>query len=139
VRLLLSLFLCALTSNVICQTQGYKNQDKIIEVYGIDWFQSRFNENSSILDIMDKYVSYGFSVEEIIEEKYQDQNALKEIPLVSKNHDVLSIWEFLSDYENENFNPLKYSFFPTKEEQFYFLKDSNKIIRIRSIQYLNSI
>ena len=139
VRIVLSLFLCALTGNVICQTQGYQNQDKIIEVYGIDWFQSRLDQNSSILELFDNYISYGFSVEEILPEKYQDENALRKIRLVSKNDQSISIDEFLINYQNQDFNPLKYNFFPQKEEQFYFLKDQNRIIRVKSFTYLNSL
>lgn len=112
---------------------------KIISIYGNDWYQSRLQENSSILKLFDNYISNGFSVEEILPEKYQDEKALKEIPLVSKNNQTISIDEFLINYQNQDFNPLKYKFFPQKEEQLYFLKDQNKIIRIKSLTYLNSL
>jgi hypothetical protein len=138
-RILLSLLLLCFVKILIAQNPTIQHQSEIIEVYGENWYEMRSQEQGNLLNLMDRYISWGFTVEEIPAVKYQDDIALREIPLVSKNGQTSSIDEFLEEYNSENFNPLKYYFFPQKEEQFYFLKDQNKIIRIKSINYLNSL
>ena len=139
VRIVLSLFLLLMAYVGVCQNQPFYNQSKIIEVYGENWYEARRNEENSILLLLDKYIQFGFTVEEIIPEKYQDEKAIREIPLMGKGVEFKDVDDFLLDYEDVNFNPLKYGFFPSKEEQFYFLKNTTKIIRIKSLKYLNSL
>ena len=139
VRIVLSLFLLLMACVGVCQNQPFYNQSKIIEVYGENWYEARINEENSILLLLDKYIQFGFTVEEIIPEKYQDEKAIREIPLMGKGVEFKDVDDFLLDYKDVNFNPLKYGFFPSKEEQFYFLKNTTKIIRIKSLKYLNSL
>jgi hypothetical protein len=58
------------------------------------------------------------------------------VPLLSKNNDSVSVQEFLSDSETIDFNPLKYRFFPTHENQVFKLAGVNKIIYIKPIDFL---
>ena len=124
---------------MVCQNQLFDSQSKIIDVYGEDWYQSRLNESNSILLLLDKYIKFGFKLEDIIQEKYDDSNALIEIEKSDKSGLRISIDAFLEDYNSTNFNVLKYLFFPSEEEQIIFLKDKLKIIRIKSIHYLQSL
>jgi hypothetical protein len=58
------------------------------------------------------------------------------IPLVSKDNDSVSVVQFLNDSEQIGFNPLKYRFFPTHENQVFKLAGVNKIIYIKPIDFL---
>jgi hypothetical protein len=105
--------------------------DKILEVYGQEWFDRMQSEAPDLLVLMDKYVSHGFSVRTVSPGKYDAELVPMEfIPLVGKTDSSITVQQFLLEAESPNFNPLKYEFFSTKDAQVYKLKDANKIIYI---------
>lgn len=104
------------------------NADKITEVYGQEWLTETEANNPALLTLMDKYISFGFNVKNVSEGKYAEFVPMEFIPLSSKEGGTVTVEEFLTDFESENFNPLKYKFFPGKEFQIFKLKGVNKII-----------
>lgn len=112
-------------------SQDLQHADKIIEIYGQEWYDLRRTENSDLLILMDKYVEHGFSVRTVSEGKYeQEQEPIEMIPLTSKTESYITVQQFMQEVESPNFNPLRYAFFSTKEAQVYKLKGVNKIIYI---------
>jgi hypothetical protein len=112
------------------------NQEKIIAIYGQEWYDREFSENIQMIDLLNQYLTHGFIVEDISEGKYSEFAPLSFIPLVSKNNDSISVEEFLIEYQKSDFNPLKYRFFPTHENQIFKLNGVNKIICIKPIDFL---
>jgi hypothetical protein len=123
-------FLIFLGSIAFSFGQQLSNSEKIIQVYGQEWFDRMQSSNSSGLQVFDRYVENGFSVENFIDEKYNSFPVLDSIPLRSKTESSVSIEEFLMDYSSSDFNPLKYKFFPGNTTQIYKLQGVNKIIKI---------
>lgn len=112
-------------------SQNLSHADKIIEVYGQEWFDRMQIEAPDLLILMDKYVNHGFSVRTVSEGKYDAELVpLEFIPLVSKTDTSITVEQFLIEAASPNFNPLRYEFFSTKDAQVYKLKGVNKIIYI---------
>lgn len=107
-----------------------KHESKIESVYGADWLQRMKSENPELLTLMDKYIEFGFTIQETSEGKYSEINAIHSIPLTSKSNEEISISQFIEELNSANFNPLRYRFFPTKEYQIFKLNGENKIIYI---------
>lgn len=108
-----------------------QHEDKIIEVYGQEWYDRMEVDAPDLLVLMDKYVEHGFSVRTVSEGKYDAELVPMEfIPLVSKSDTSITVEQFLLEAASPNFNPLKYRFFSTKDAQVYKLKGVNKIIYI---------
>src|SRR5574343_1874381 len=81
--LLTTLFLVSFSWIGLSQQVG--NSDKIIEVYGQEWYDRMQVDAPDLLVLMDKYVDHGFSVRTVSEGKYDAELApLEFIPLVSK-------------------------------------------------------
>ena len=112
------------------------SQDKIIAVYGQEWYDRELSENKQMITLLNEYLNHGFQVIDVSEGKYSEFKQMSYIPLVSKSNDSISVVQFLSDYESIEFNPLKYRFFPSKENQTYKLAGVNKIIYIKPIDFL---
>ena len=107
-----------------------ENQDKIIEVYGQDWFEKTESTNPGLIKILDRFVELGFVVEEIVDEKYFGFEQMEFIPLRDKNSATVSVSLFLEDYYSGDFNPLTYGFFPNQNTQIIKLMGVSKIIKI---------
>lgn len=123
--------LLALCVSSFSFSQDLQHADKIIEVYGQEWYDLRRSENPDLLILMDKYVNHGFSVRTVSEGKYeQEQEPIEMIPLTSKTESYITVEQFMQEVESPNFNPLRYNYFSTKEAQVYKLKGVNKIIYI---------
>ncbi len=111
-------------------SQELTNEAKIIEVYGQEWVDARKIDQSDLLVLMDKYISFGFMVKNVSEGKYQEFEPMEFIPLTSKIELFVTVDEFLTDFESSTFNPLQYKFFPKEDVQMIKLKGVNKIIYI---------
>jgi len=107
-----------------------KNESKIIESRGQEWYAQMQTEAPDLLILFDKYLTYGFNIRNVSEGKYAEFEPMEFVPLNTKNGGVVSVAEFLADVESSDFNPLDYNFFPTMEAQVYKLKGVNKIIYI---------
>jgi hypothetical protein len=111
--------------------QDLQHADKIIEVYGQEWYDRMKNDAPDVLTLMDKYVDHGFFVRTVSEGKYeQEQEPIEIIPLTSKTNSYITVDQFMQEFESPNFNPLRYRYFSTKDAQVYKLKGVNKIIYI---------
>lgn len=121
----LFIFICGISFSQI------NHEDKIIEVYGQEWYSRMQVDAPDLLVLMDKYVNHGFSVRTVSEGKYDAELVPMEfIPLVSKTDTAITVEQFLLEAASPNFNPLRYQFFSTKDAQVYKLKGVNKIIYI---------
>ena len=118
-----TLFNCILFSQIV-------NSDKIIEFYGEERVAQWMNDDPSLLTLVDKYISYGFMVKTVSEGKYSEFTPLESVPLSAKTGGTVSVAEFLEDFQSDNFNPLKYKFFPQKDFQIYKLDGVDAIIYI---------
>jgi hypothetical protein len=114
----------------VALSQEFTHEAKMVEVYGQEWVNSRKLDSPDLLSLMDNYISFGFVVEEVSEEKFKGHDQLELIPLTSKTEQFITVDEFLKELEDGSFNPLKYKFFPVKDGQLIKLKGVNKIIRI---------
>jgi hypothetical protein len=112
------------------------NQEKIVAVYGQDWYDRELSENKQMIDLLNEYINHGFLIKTVSEGKYSEFSQMAYIPLVSKDNDSVSVVQFLNDSEQIGFNPLKYRFFPTHENQVFKLAGVNKIIYIKPIDFL---
>ncbi len=112
------------------------NQEKIVAVYGQDWYDRELSENNQMIDLLNEYIKNGFTIQNISEGKFNEFVPISFIPLVSKNNDSISVEQFLLDVQTQDFNPLKYRFFPTHENQIFKLAGVNKIIYIKPIDFL---
>ena len=112
------------------------NRDKIVAVYGQDWYDRELSENKQMIDLLNEYLTHGFLVKTVSEGKYSEFVQMSYVPVLSKNNDSVSVQEFLSDSQTIDFNPLKYRFFPTHENQVFKLAGVNKIIYIKPIDFL---
>lgn len=110
--------------------QSLKNTEKIIQIYGEEWYNLQASNGMTLLELMDKYIDFGFKVEKVDHNKYSELAPLTEVPLLSKNGSYISVQEFLDDYNSSNFNPLKYRFFPQENIQVYKLNGADYIIYI---------
>jgi hypothetical protein len=125
------LFLFLLLIPSLLYTQN--NYSQIIEVYGNEWVDNQISTNNEeLLVFLSNYSQKGIIVEEVDEFKFNDANSLEWIPLTSKQQDSISVNQFMSEFQSESFNPLKYQFLPQKEEQLFKLKGVNYIIRIKN-------
>jgi hypothetical protein len=107
-----------------------KNESKIVESRGQEWYAQMQTEAPDLLILFDKYLTYGFNIRTNSEGKYAEFEPMEFVPLNTKNGGVVTVAEFLADAESSDFNPLDYNFFPTMEAQVYKLKGVNKIIYI---------
>ena len=112
------------------------NQEKIVAVYGQDWYDRELSENNQMIDLLNEYINHGFLIKTVSEGKYSEFSQMAYIPLISKENDSVSVVQFLNDSEQIGFNPLKYRFFPTHENQVFKLAGVNKIIYIKPIDFL---
>jgi hypothetical protein len=106
------------------------NDSKIVDFYGQERVDQMRNESPQLLNLLDKYISHGFKVEDVGHGKYLEFVPLTSISLTRKEGGEVSIESFLEDYQSTNFNPLNYEFFPTREYQIYKLSGVDKIIYI---------
>jgi hypothetical protein len=128
------LLLFFISNKVISQLSAYP---KVLDAYGEEWTQNQItNNNNELLQFLTKYSEKGFLLEQVSIEKTVGITEISKIPTISKNNDSISISDFLIDYNSQNFNPLKYQFFPANEEQIYHLSGTNFIIRIKNLAYL---
>jgi hypothetical protein len=123
------------TCLVVCCISSFgfsqiKNETKIVESRGQEWYVRMQSEAPDLLVLFDKYLSYGFNIRTVSEGKYAEYEPLEFVPLNTKNGGFVSVTDFLADAESSDFNPLDYNFFPTLEAQVYKLKGVNKIIYI---------
>jgi hypothetical protein len=116
--------------------QNNSNKEKIVAVYGQDWYERELSVNKQMIDLLNQYITNGFTIENVTEGKYYEFAPISFIPLVSKNNDSISVEHFLLEYQMQGFNPLKYRFFPTHENQVFKLAGVDKIIYIKSIDFL---
>ena len=107
-----------------------KNEQKIEAVYGAEWLNRMKSDNPELLDLMDKYVEFGFSVQTTSPGKYSEVSGISTVPLTSKNNEDISIPQFLQEVNQGDLNPLRYRFFPTNEYQVIKLDGVDKIIYI---------
>lgn len=107
-----------------------KNEDKISAVYGIEWLTQMKVDNPELLDLLDLYVEHGFKIEHTSAGKYTELTPLTSIALTSKEGGEISIEQFMEESTQEDFNPLKYRFFPTLDVQVYKLDGYDAIIYI---------
>lgn len=115
-------------SNVLAQQ--YQHEDKIIAFYGQQRFSEFQQNNPALLELLDKYIDHGFYIQDVNADKYSEFLPLSNIALNDKNGSIVSVSDFLIDYEAPDFNPLNYAFFPTSEVQIFRLSGVNKIIYI---------
>jgi len=125
--LIISVFVSCISSFGFSQI---KNESKIVESRGQEWYAQMQIEAPDLLILFDKYLSYGFNIRNVSEGKYAEFEPMEFVPLNTKNGGLVSVAEFLADAESSDFNPLDYNFFPTMEAQVYKLKGVNKIIYI---------
>lgn len=125
--LIISVFVICISSFGFSQI---KNESKIVESRGQEWYAQMQIEAPDLLILFDKYLSYGFNIRNVSEGKYAEFEPMEFVPLNTKNGGLVSVAEFLADAESSDFNPLDYNFFPTMEAQVYKLKGVNKIIYI---------
>ncbi len=125
--LIISVFVICISSFGFSQI---KNESKIVESRGQEWYAQMQIEAPDLLILFDKYLTYGFNIRNVSEGKYSEFEPMEFVPLNTKNGGVVSVSEFLADVESSDFNPLDYNFFPTMEAQVYKLKGVNKIIYI---------
>ena len=123
-------FLFFISCSVFAQTSQLLHTNKIVDVYGQEWFNRMKNESPDLLILMDKYVSHGFYVRNVSEGKYAEFVPIETIPLVCKKDTSISVEQFLNEAASPDFNPLKYRYFSQKDAQVYKLKGANKIIYI---------
>lgn len=110
-------------------SQDLQHADKIIEVYGQEWYDRMQADAPNVPLLMDKYISHGFQI--ITASKGEFDNVqIDEVPLTSKVYKSVTIEQFVQELNSESFNPLRYQFFCTKESQFYKLKGLDLIIHI---------
>lgn len=130
-----TIFLLIFISNKVLSQQTAN--PKILDAYGEKWTQIQItNNNNELLQFLTKYSEKGFFLEQVSIEKTFGITEISKIPTISKNNDSISISDFLVDYNSQNFNPLKYQFFPANEEQIFHLSGTNFIIRIKNLAYL---
>jgi hypothetical protein len=118
--------------------QNSSNQEKIIAIYGQEWYDRELSVNKPMIDLLNEYIKNGFTIQSVSEGKFNEFVPISFIPLVSKNNDSISVEQFLLDAQTQDFNPLKYRFFPNNENQVFKLAGENKIIYIKSIYLLTS-
>jgi len=116
--------------------QNSSNQEKIISIYGQEWYDRELSVNKPMIDLLNEYIKNGFTIENVTEGKYYEFAPISFIPLVSKNNDSISVEHFLLEYQMQGFNPLKYRFFPTHENQVFKLAGVDKIIYIKPLDFL---
>jgi len=62
-------------------SQELQHANKIIDVYGQEWYERMQNDAPDLLVLMDKYIAHGFSVRTVSEGKYeQEQVPIEMIP-----------------------------------------------------------
>lgn len=122
-----SLFIVCLSNFSFSQL---KNESKIVESRGKEWYTRMQTDAPDLLVLFDKYLTYGFNIRNVSEGKYAEFEPMEFIPLSDKNGGTVTVTEFLADAASSDFNPLDYNFFPTMEAQVYKLKGVNKIIYI---------
>ena len=122
-----SLFIVCLSNFSFSQL---KNESKIVESRGQEWYSRMQTDAPDLLVLFDKYLTYGFNIRNVSEGKYAEFEPMEFIPLSDKNGGTVTVTEFLADAASSDFNPLDYNFFPTMEAQVYKLKGVNKIIYI---------
>lgn len=113
--------------------QELKHSDKIIEVYGQDFLDQQLTANPAFITLIDKYVDHGFKVKVVSPGKHNDDQIhapISEIPLRSKNGESISVDQFVLESQSEDFNPLRYGFFPEKVDQIYKLQGYDLIIYV---------
>jgi len=106
--------------------------DKIIEVYGFEWFNQMNTNNPDVINLLDKYADHGFVVQELSSDKTTASDPLAAIPLRGKTGETITVLEFMNAYNSGDFNPLKYDFFPGNEMQTFSLEGTNLVIYILS-------
>ncbi len=125
-----TLFFLLLLGANFCAFSQLKNEHKIEAVYGSDWLELMRSSNPELLTLLDKYAEHGFTIQETSSGKYAELNALNSIPLTSKTNEEISVEQFIIELNSQDFNPLRYRFFPTNEYQVLKLEGVNKIIYI---------
>ncbi len=127
-RQIMLIMLVAL-SNSLCFSQQPANQ-KIVEAYGQAYTQQLTQAMPAVIELMNKYLNYGFFVQTASNTKYATLPAIDSIPLRNSSGHFSSIQAFLADVESPTFNPLKYAFFPQEGAQVYRLNGVDKLIYI---------
>jgi len=113
--------------------------EKIISFYGVEWYEQEFIQNKQLIDLLKAYIERGFKIENVSPGKYNELIPLTSINLSAKSGGTISIQQFIEEYENMNFNPLLYQFFPSKDIQVFKLNGIDKIIYIESLSYLMNL
>jgi hypothetical protein len=87
-------------------------------------------ESQEVLVLLDKYAEHGFFVKKVSPGKYEEFTPITSVPLRSKEDISISVAQFMQEYESENFNELRYNYFPQKDFQIYKLDGVDAIIYI---------
>jgi len=114
---------------------GYGQSDsKLIEVFGLEEVNDMKVSNPGAYAIFKAFSADGVELIDGLVDKYETFGMLPTIHLRSTSEEVeQSI--FLNDVLSDNFNPLKYDLFPTRQIQIYKI-ESGKYLRIQSQQNL---
>lgn len=108
------------------------SEQKIIEVYGQTYFNELNQNNPAVITYLEDFANNGIELQSY-NAKYSDAKMLIDIPLRSKTGEVISIQQFLSEYNSPNFNPLKYGFNSSKDVQVYRLSGDSRVLVIYSL------
>jgi hypothetical protein len=130
------IFLGLFCANLSISEAQTSATEKIISFYGVEWYNQQILDNQQMVDLLVAYVDRGFRIENVSPGKYSEVKPLTTINLTAKSGGSISIQQFIEEYENENFNPLLYQFFPTKDPQVFKLDGVDKIVYIESFSFL---
>lgn len=120
------LFVCVITFG-----QTNPIDQKVINVFGQERFNSLSVNSPGTLQLLSKFAEFGVNVVPT-NEKYNSFEGITEIPLRSKSGGSVTVQEFLADYHSGNFNALIYNFLPTREIQIFRLEGTNQVILIEN-------
>lgn len=114
-------------------SQQINNSQKIIEVYGQEWYDQELLVNPSALVLLDKYIDHGFKVKTVSPGKHDDDKIhapISEVPLRSKTGETISVEQFVQESQSPDFNPLRYGYFPENKDHIYKLQGYDLIIYV---------
>lgn len=111
-------------------------EESVAEVYSQEYAEKLKNSNPGGYEYLMKVSEHALLLDQNPHPKYQSAEILSEIPLRSKSGEVVSIQEFLNDYNSSNFNALKYDFMPEKGVQIFRLAGTNHVLFVRTRSFV---
>ena len=129
-KTLLLILVIVTLSSTCAYSQQFQHQEKLVEFYGQQRYDELLQVDPALLNLLDNYVDHGFYVKNVSPGKYAEFTPIQYVPLADKNGDSVSISDFLLDYNSQNFNPLKYAYFPIEQVQIFKMEGVDKIIYI---------